>query len=201
MFDPGSTQALRILALDVASRTGACWGNVGQTPRFMSIKLTREGESSSMDGVGEAAARAIQWLADFTRVERFDRAVIEAPVPEAALGAATNAWSTALKFALVGSLAAALKMRQIPVSFANIQAVRKHVLGRGNLRGDVAKPAVMEICRALGWSPANSDESDAGAVFLFESSRLAPRLAHRVDPISLGIAPLQFDKPKRKELA
>ena len=74
MFDPGSTQALRILALDVASRTGACWGNVGQTPRFMSIKLTREGESSSMDGVGEAAARAIQWLADFTRVERFDRA-------------------------------------------------------------------------------------------------------------------------------
>ena len=35
----------------------------------------------------------------------------------------------------------------------------------------------------------------------FVSLGLAPRLAHRVDPISLGIAPLQFDKPKRKERA
>lgn len=203
MLDAGPTSlnAQTVLALDVASRTGVAWGRIGATPRFMTVKLTREGESSSMDGVAEAAARAIQWLADFTRVERIDRAVIEAPVPEAALGQATNAWSTALKFALVGSFSGALKLRSVEVRFANIQAVRKFFIGKGNVRGDLAKPEVMRICQALGWSPANTDEGDAAATWLFECSRVAPRLAQACDPISLRIVPGQFDKAKRRARA
>jgi hypothetical protein len=187
-----------ILALDVASRTGAAWGTVGATPRSLSIKFTREGEASSMDGVGEASARAIRWLAEFTAVERFDRAVIEAPVPEAALGHQTNAWATALKFALIGSLSGALKLRSIPVAFANIQAVRKLFIGKGNVRGEIAKPEVMRICGALGWTPDNTDEGDAMACWLFECSRVSPRLAHRCDPISLGITPTTFERTRIK---
>ena len=201
MFDPGPTQALRILALDVASNCGIAWGAIGDTPRFLSMRFTRDGEASSMEGCKEASARAIQWVAEFTRVEKIDRAVIEAPIPESALHGATNAWATALKFSLIGSMSGALSLRHIPTTFANIQAVRKFFIGKGNLSGEVAKPAVKSICAALGWQTKDYDQADAAALWLFESNRLAPRLAHRVDPISLGIAPLQFDKPKKRERA
>lgn len=149
-----------------------------------------------MDGVAEASARAIRWLAEFTSVETFDRAVIEAPVPEAALGHQTNAWATALKFALIGNLAGALRLRKVPISFANIQAVRKLFIGKGNVRGDLAKPEVMRICRSLGWSPDNADEGDAMACWLFECTRVEPRLAQHCDPISLGIVPATFEKKR-----
>ena len=203
-MDAGPLQyAPRVLALDLASQTGVCWGAVGETPRFMTVRFTREGEAASIDGCWEASARVIQWAADFTKVEQIDHVVIEAPIPEQALGHSTNAWSTMLKMFIIGTMGGALKCRGIPVTDANIGAVRVHVLGRGNgrLKKELAKPAVMRVCRALGWTPKNNDESDAGALFLFQSSRLAPRLAHRCDPISLGIPPIQFDEPKRRARA
>jgi hypothetical protein len=189
-----------LLALDVASQTGCCWGRVGEDPRFMTVRFTRDGEAASIDGCWEAAARVIQWAADFTKVEQIDRVVIEGPIPERELGHATNAWSTMLKMFIIGTMGGALKCRGIAVRDANIGAVRAHVLGRGfgHARKEVAKPAVMAVCKALGWAPKNNDESDAGALFLFDSYRVAPLLAHRCDPISLGIVPHWHDERKGK---
>ena len=206
MLDPGPslTRAPKILALDLASKTGVCFGRVGETPRFTTVNFTREGEAASIDGCWEAASRVIVWASDFTKVEQIDRVVIEAPIPERALGHQTNAWSTMLKFFIIGTMGGALKCRQIPVSAANIGQVRKHCLGFGNSRlpKEQAKPAIMTVCKALGFNPKNHDESDAGALFLFESARIAPRLAHRVDPVSLGIPPFVFeDRAKRKARA
>lgn len=143
-----------------------------------------------MEGVAEGAARAIEWIAYLTKVERFDRAVIEAPIPERALGSHTNAWATALKFALIGSLGGALRLRQIDLRFGNIQRVRKFVIGHGNIKSERAKPAVMRVCRALGWTPKNNDEGDAAALWLWACGEVAPRLTPRLDPISLGVNPL-----------
>lgn len=189
----------RLLALDIASQTGVCWGRIGEKPNFMTVRFTREGEAKSIDGCWEAAARVIQWAADFTRVEQIDRVVIEGPIPERELGHATNAWSTMLKMFIIGTMGGALKCRGIAVRDANIAAVRTHVIGRGfgHAKKEIAKPAVMAVCKALDWSPKNNDESDAGALFLFESFRLAPLLAHRCDPISLGIAPFQREEKRR----
>ncbi len=193
----------RLLALDLASSSGVCWGRIGETPRFLTVKFTRDGEAASIDGCWEAAARVIEWAADFTKVEQIDRVVIEAPIPERALGFSTNAWSTMLKLFIIGTMGGALKCRGITVRDANIGAVRSHVLGRGfgHAKKEIAKPAVMRVCKALGWKPANFDEADAAALFLFDSFRVAPRLAHRCDPISLGITPLQPDEPKRRARA
>ena len=150
-----------------------------------------------MDGVANATGRAIVWLIDFLKAEHVDFAAIEAPIPERALGGHSNAWSTAMKFALIGALSGILKAKSIPVSFANIQAVRKSFLGHGNLSGEIAKPETMRVCKAAGWSPSNYDESDAGAVWYFECLHRFPRLTQPVDPISLGIIPLQ--KPVRSK--
>ena len=151
-----------------------------------------------MEGVCKASSRAIEWFADLTKVERFDRVVIEAPIPEAALGANTNAWATALKFALIGSLGAACDLRGIDLRFGNIQRVRKFVLGRGNLRSEVAKPAVMVVCRALGYAPKNRDEGDALALWLWACNEVDPRATPRLDPISLGITPFEFPTKARR---
>jgi hypothetical protein len=151
-----------------------------------------------MDAYADVVARAGLWLNDLTKAERFDRAVIEAPIPEQALGHQTNAWSTMLKFELLGALKFVIRCRHIELRFGNIQRVRKFVLGRGNVRSELAKPAVMQVCRALGWDPKNRDESDAGALFLWACNEVAPLKTPHLDPISLGIAPFDFStKPRR----
>lgn len=151
-----------------------------------------------MDGVAEATARAIQWFADLTRVEKFDRVVIEAPIPEQALGSQTNAWATALKFALIGAIGGACKLRSIDLRFGNIQRVRKFVIGKGNVRSQIAKPAVMQVCRALGWEPKNYDEADAAGLFLWACNEVAPRAVPHLDPISLGLNPFDFNTARQK---
>jgi len=186
-----------LLALDVASNTGVCWGIPGLAPQFMSQKFTRDGESSSMDGVASAASRAMLWLIEFLKVEKIEAAVIEAPIPERALGAHSNAWSTALKYALIGSLSGVLRGKSIPIRFANIQGIRKNFLGHGNLPGEVAKKETMRFCIAAGWSPKNLDESDAGAAWHFECMKRFPRESQLIDPIALRIPPVQ--KPIKGE--
>lgn len=189
---------MNILALDLSiRRTGACWGEPGANPTFTSESFFREGEEKSMDGVAEACSRAIVWVSDLTTLNKFDRAVIEAPIPEAALGYSTNAWSTAGKFALIGVVSGAIRCRGIPLRFGNIQRVRKFFIGRGNVKGDVAKPAVFKVCNALGWSPENYDEGDSAALWCWQCNEVAPRLVPHLDPISLGIDPFDFSKPRR----
>jgi hypothetical protein len=189
---PPHFDAPTILALDIASRTGVCWGRLGDTPRFMTVPFTRGGEASSIDGCWEAASRVIIWASDFTRVEKIDRIVIEAPIPERALGHNTNAWATMLKMFMIGAMGGALKCRDIPVRDANIGAVRAFMLGRGNghAKKEIAKPAVMRVCKALGWSPQDYDQADAGALWLYEGSRVAPLLVPHLDRISLGLDPV-----------
>jgi hypothetical protein len=162
---------------------------------LVTVKLTRDGEASSMEGVCEAAARGIEWFVDLTKLEKFDIIAIEAPIPEAALrkrSKRTGSWATAMKYALVGSLGACAIMRQSKLRMGHIGSVRKFLLGEGNgnISGERAKPAVMRVCRALGWSPKNNDEGDAAALWLWACGEAAPRLTPRLDPISLGINPL-----------
>lgn len=188
---------MRILTLDVALNCGACFGEIGSKPTLLTERFGREEEGRSMDGVAEATGRAIEWIASLTMAERFDRAVIEAPIPERALGSHTNAWATALKFALIGALGGAIKLRQIPLRFGHVQSVRKFVIGQGNAPSDLAKPAVMKVCRALGWSPANHDEGDAGALWLWACYQVDRARTPSLDPISLGIEPFDFTRSRR----
>ena len=189
---------MRVLALDLAAKTGWCIGDVGdRPPRFGTAVFSRTMEGSDLLDTAQQAARALEWLLDFLKLEQPDRVAIEAPVPERALGEQTNAWATALKFELLGVIGAVCVMKSIPMRFHNIQAVRKHFIGHGNIAGKFAKPETMRICKAAGWDPKNADEADAGAVWHLECTRIAPQEVQVISPIFLGIAP--FQRPERGE--
>ena len=87
-------------------------------------------------------------------------------------------------------------MRELPIQFVNIQRVRKAFIGHGNLPGPQAKREVRRFCIAAGWTPKTDDESDAGAVWHHECSRVAPDIAAIISPLFLNIAPVQ--KPERQ---
>ena len=89
------------------------------------------------------------------------------------------------------------KLRDLPVRLCNIGQIRKTVIGGGHVKSAVAKPAVMAVCKGLGWAPTSFDEADAGAVFLFLSSQLRPKLTPKLDIISLGFDPLHLDRKER----
>jgi len=161
-----------ILGLDVANSMGVCDWTVGQKPTFYTIQLGREGDDASIDGAWTKSCRALRWIAERLRTFPPDEVVIEAPIPERALSGQTNAQSTMVKMMLIGTLGAAVKLKHIRVTPANIQRVRKHFIGHGNLKGDEAKRLVRSVCREIGWDCNNNDESDAGALAHWRASQL-----------------------------
>ena len=56
-----------------------------------------------------------------------------------------------------------------------MQSIRKHFIGRGDLKRDAAKARTMERCQRLGWQIANDNEADACAVWDFARAKLVGR--------------------------
>jgi hypothetical protein len=160
--------ALLIWGIDLASQCGLAEGGPGTRPMLSHVRFDRSSDDDGMFGIQEKAGRATLWMATRLRDgEKPDAVYYEAPIPERALGPQTNAHSTALKFVLLGAILGPLRAKGIKAVPANIQRVRKHFIGRGNLKSSQAKPLVMARCRALGWAPENHDQSDAAAVWDF----------------------------------
>jgi Holliday junction resolvasome RuvABC endonuclease subunit len=161
-----------ILGLDVAKSMGVCDWKVGQKPIFYTVALGREDDDKSIQGSWDKACRALRWIAERMRTFPPDEVVIEAPIPERALSGQTNAHSTMVKMMLIGVLGATVKLKHVRVTEANIQRVRKHFVGHGNLKSEEAKRLVRKVCREIGWDCNNYDESDAGAVAHWRATQL-----------------------------
>lgn len=167
------------LALDIASRCGVAEGLPGERPRLFSVDFKK----SADDEMEDICSRGVLWIAERLKVDHPALVIVEAPIPAAAMNGNTNANTTALAFGLLGAIAGCIRCKGIPVRRANIQRVRKHFIGRGNLPGDEAKRRVAQQCRALGWDAPNHDAADAAAVWSWACSQFAPAKAQRVEPL------------------
>jgi hypothetical protein len=177
-----------ILALDVSKRcTGICYGRAGDAPRFMSVR------GNDMETV-EAMLRLGKWLIEFTKVEKPDFLFLEAAVnPAAFMGSynhdkgkvemSSNPETTIALAKMAGTVEFVAGMKGIATRLANVQTCRRAFIGSGNLKGEIAKPRVMAMCRALGWDPKNTDESDAGAVWYWATMQVSPRLYTPITPM------------------
>lgn len=201
-----------ILALDVASTTGICYGDPANgAPTFLHEKFTKPGESADYLDALTAGRRAQKWFLDFVRVANPELVVIEAPVSAHALAGQTSEWSTQLKFTLLASLGVTAMLWGLPVRLGKINTVRKHFIGEGRTLaqtingkkiggGELAKRKCFAVCQAIGWTPHTHDEADAGALFHYQAHLMSPGSVPRVDPLFLQNLEIDLSGSPRRKL-
>jgi hypothetical protein len=151
-----------IMAVDAATQTGICSGRPGDVPRFETVNFGDSGDNHL-----EVGARALRWIAHRLTDERPDQLWIEEPLSfEGSSGKTTRASLVRLN-GLYMLFGAAARLKGVPVHDVLITSARKGFLGHGRLKRDIAKRRTRAMCRLLGWSPANDDEADAGALWWF----------------------------------
>lgn len=173
-----------ILALDISKTcTGVAFGRVGETPRFLSIK----GDDLT---VPKAMKRLGSWVFDYCKTEKPDALYYEAPLAiipgeydpeEQRVKARGNPNTTIALAKMTGVVEFVAELRGIPFHTARVSTVRKSFVGQGYPRNP--KRHVKLLCREIGWSPANGDEADAGAVWYWACLQVAPRHAMLVTPM------------------
>lgn len=151
---------MRILALDVATKTGAAYGPADGIPTSWSWKL------KTPDDIPTKAARQLGIeLRDFLGSSKVELIVIEAPIAPGALSH-TNGNTIRLLHGLsmvVHGIAGPYGIRCIE---ANVQTVRKHFLGAA--RPENPKAHVLQRCKALGWLDVDcKDDNRADALSLW----------------------------------
>lgn len=153
---------MKVLALDLATRTGLAFGTAGSAPRCATVDL---GESQDM-----RLARMLRLTRDSISRVKPDLVVYEMPVG----GSEASAYLIGLASVVI---AQATDMGLSPKSLHR-GSVRKYFLGRdpkvadfpGMTKGrarSAIKQLVVARCEALGWTVANADEADACALFSF----------------------------------
>lgn len=179
-----------LIGLDISKRrTGVCEGRPGEVPRFHSI----EGNDMSNEA---AAMRLGRWLIARTKIDKPDCVYIEAAVNPAAFmgeydedkGKVRMTSNPETTLALVEMAAVArfvLGGKDIAFRNVKVQTIRKSFIGHGNLKKEIAKPRVMAMCHQLGWSPRNSDEADAAAVWHFATTQFAPTHYQPITPMMI----------------
>jgi hypothetical protein len=154
-----------IMALDVATKLGYAIGRAGEKPRAGSERLKRPDDPSQ-----RACKKLGIWLRDQFAFELPDLVVIEAPVNIGGMidwkkdsGERPTFRSTpetiSLLHRLVGGVETICGPYGIRCESANVQSVRKHVVGKA--RPENPKQAVLARCQMLGYLPKDSRDTDA----------------------------------------
>lgn len=161
-----------VLAIDIATSTGIAIGRVGEKPTLFTVNFGRDADMIMRVG------KATLWAAEFLRLNRPDAIFIEAPMPP---NASKNADATMTALTLFGAIAGPCHAKFRNVQTAHVQSVRSKFLGIA--RPDDPKSCAMRLCEALGWTPSNTDEADAAALWWFAGLRLAPQKVQIITPM------------------
>lgn len=156
-------QNLSILALDAATKTG--WARWKNGDRASGIKVL----PSTGPDIGRFCGEYADWLVDLLTIDPVDVVVFEVPLNikgKTAIDTARKLMGLAVVIEVV-----CWKM-QIRCLEQNVQQVRQHFVGRGNLPSAQAKAAVIEECRRRGWKARDDNEADAHALLDYAAHRL-----------------------------
>jgi hypothetical protein len=175
-----------IIALDISkTRTGAAIGAPGEAPTFYSI----DGRDETTTG---AVVKLGRWLIRAIRENDVAAIYYEAMLnPGAFMGEwnpqrnkidlRTNPATTIALAQMTGVVLFIADMRGLRCIPANLFTVRAAFLGHKS--PEEPKKVAKALCEQIGWSPANEDEADAGAVFYWAAAQEDPRRARVVTPL------------------
>jgi len=168
-----------ILAIDLATWCGWCRGQVGEQPRFGSIRFGGEGERPAA-----VFAAAVAWCEMFLEARPPDILMLEALLAPSVMRGKSQAISHARLAGLQGiALGMAHRFGVPEIAEASVQDIRAHFIGERSLRRAAAKRAVVERCRRLGWMVKNDNEGDACALWSYGCALVDPQTALRVVPL------------------
>lgn len=156
---------MKIIAFDLARKTGCAIGDASASPICHTEVL---GEVGSRHGI--KFAQVLYMTKRLILEHKPDFVVIEKPI---ATGVAGSENRVQLAMGYRACVMASAHLYQVKFHHYDVQDIRRHFIGRGDLRRDPAKAAVMRRCKQLGWNVSNDDEADACAVWDYARSRLA----------------------------
>lgn len=146
---------MRILALDLATRSGWACGDAGETPQHGTFTLPSTG-----DDVGRFLFEFMRWLKGLIATHEPREIVFEAPI----LPRETNIATLRKLYSLAGVTEVMALDAGIPCSEISAGEVRRAFLGQHYPRKaqrDEIKRAVIAGCRMHGWNPRDDNDADA----------------------------------------
>ena len=165
-----------ILALDLATVTGWCYGAPDKPPRFGAERFAKPGQERAV-----AYRKFRLWLDLFNSAYEPALIVFELPAVPAFLGGKTNIDTTKLLFGLCEHLEE-WAYQKFELREASVAQVRAHFIGR-NMAGKIAKPLVVARCREMGWDVESEDQADACALWHYQVCCLRPELGTASTPL------------------
>jgi hypothetical protein len=160
---------VKILALDIATKTGAAFIGPGDNaPRTWTLDLGK-GQTEDL-----RYARILRMVKHYHATLRPDLIAVEAAIG----GAHANAYL----IGLVACVRAQAALCGVRVEVYHAGSIRKHFIGKAmtardfpNLSAPKAKLAIKQVvadrCRALGWDVGGLDEADAAALLDFARAK------------------------------
>jgi hypothetical protein len=169
--------SVRILALDIATRTGYAIGNAGEKPRTGVVTLKKPKELTHV-----ASSNLGFFLKDTFVLDKPDLVAYEAPLDPVAKfemgqnnGHHQNSASIILPWMIVGVVEFMCWLYGVRAETTNRQAVLKHYTGRARWgKREVAKAEVIRRAQILGHIPKtckDDDIADACAIHDYASTR------------------------------
>ncbi len=163
-----------ILCLDLATTMGWCEGLPGEKPASGTIRLAPEGSKPAAIGGG-----LLDWLATRLTTFRYRMIVYEAPMDPRHMKTNINTARLLLGLPMVVE-AVAYQTGHYGLREVSVNDVRKHLLGfiprrQKGERGDGPKQAVISGLRGRGFDPADDNEADAIAAWIFVTDTIAGR--------------------------
>lgn len=163
-----------IIAIDPATRCGVAEGLAGGTPELKTINFG----GRELDHPEDVFARATAWIG--RRLDAPPRPAfmaIEVPAPK---------YDSLIVMGLYAIMVGAARSRQIIIKRAAVQTWRAWCFGTARMKRPQAKAAAIETCRRLGWPAADDNAAEAGLIWAWCCSVVAPRTAPRIEPLFLA---------------
>lgn len=146
---------MKLLALDIASKTGWAYGTDAADVRFGMYEAKRPGENLELGMLGFGI-----WLRAMIEKQGIDGVAIEKPI---ALQGVTSFQTLLILYGLFGvATFITMEVLHAPPLVVAAPTARKTVTGRGNAK----KPEVIEFLRRAGYRVAEDNAADALVIYL-----------------------------------
>lgn len=171
---------MKILALDLATQTGWCFGETSERPTLGTLRLPSTG-----DEVGPFLDFFDQWLT--MKFKSWDPAVVifEAPILPGQFGNNSGPMTSIKTTRKLQGLASHLEFvcqRRSLECLETASATAKKAVGSGKFK----KPDVLAACKRCGFDPKSQDEADAFAIWMAGLRELDQNQSGRWDSLLLG---------------